>query len=176
MDIRFCCNSCGQHVVVDASVGGSTVNCPNCAAQLAVPQVIVEATPPKKGFNVFRMLLLLVLVVGGLFVSAFVVSLATLKPDDEAGQAYYAAKKFCERYAPSATKFTTESGGDYLDGKAQWVTNNGRSDWYACGYVDCQNRFGAMRHQFWGAHVVLTADKWKLSFLAIGEETIIGGD
>lgn len=176
MDLKLTCGSCGQHVVVDSAAGGSTVACPSCATPLSVPEVI-QAGPPKKTFSVFRTLLLLVLIVGVLGVLAFVASLATDKPSDEAGNAYYAAKKFCERYAPSATKFTTDNGGDYLDGKAKWATNyNGHCDWYASGYVDCQNRYGAMRHQTWGAHVMLTGGKWHLNYLAIGQETLVGGD
>lgn len=153
------------------------VACPSCSMPLPVPEVVIRASPPRKTPILLRGGFWVLVIFIGLGIVAFMASLGTDKPNDEAGNAYYAAKKFCERYAPSATKFTTDNGGDYLDGKAEWVTNyQGHYEWYASGYVDCQNRYGAMRHQTWGAHVLLTGGKWHLSYLAIGQETFVGGD
>ena len=94
--------------------------------------------------------------------------------NDESSHAYYAAYKFCERYAPSGKNFTTESGDDVLNGLAEWTTNAfGKADWFAGGYVDCQNKFGAARHQLWGAHVILKDGNWHLTFLTIGDEDFV---
>lgn len=184
MNIKLSCHSCGQHVVVDSSAGGSTFNCPNCSTQIVVPEVVVQSIPPQKQRNI-GCLIPGIVIIAALGIVGYLITLpgsnekathSETTTHDDAGEAYYVAKKFCERYAPSATKFTTESGGDYLDGKAQWVTHEGRSDWFASGYVDCQNRYGAMRHQTWGAHVVLTVGKWHLNYLAIGQETFVGDD
>ena len=95
------------------------------------------------------------------------------KPRDEASLAYFAAYKFCERYVPSGKNFTTDSGGNMVDGRAEWMAD--QNNWYATGYVDAQNKFGAMRHQHWAAHVKLDSN-WQLIYLDVGGETIIGGD
>ena len=98
-------------------------------------------------------------------------------PTKPSQMAYFAAKKFCERYAPSATKFTTETGRDYLDGEATWNTNSTGPGWFATGFVDCQNAQGVMRHQRWAAQVILTDDgNWRATFLKIGGETFVGGN
>ena len=92
-------------------------------------------------------------------------------PSTEADHAYFAAYKFCEKYAPSATKFTTESGEDYLEGKAKWnATDN---YWFALGWVDAQNKFGAMRHQHWEAHLNQEGTQWRLTYLTIGDEMFV---
>jgi hypothetical protein len=44
MDIKLTCHACEQHVLVDSSAAGSTVNCPGCGTGLIVPQVV--APPP----------------------------------------------------------------------------------------------------------------------------------
>jgi len=46
MDIKLTCNSCGQHVLVNSSAGGASVNCPTCATVLIVPQVVVPLNAP----------------------------------------------------------------------------------------------------------------------------------
>jgi transcription elongation factor Elf1 len=38
MDIRFNCPRCNQHLAVDQSGAGMTVNCPNCKAQIEIPR------------------------------------------------------------------------------------------------------------------------------------------
>ena len=96
------------------------------------------------------------------------------KPRDEASRAYFAAYKFCERYAPSGKNFVSASGGDVLDGRAEWIPD--RKDWFAAGYVDAQNKYGAMRHQRWAAHVVHANGNWKLTFLEIGGEMFVEKD
>lgn len=96
------------------------------------------------------------------------------KSDDESGQAYYAAYKFCERYTPSGKNFTTISGEDAIDGKAEWLPE--KKDWFARGCVDSQNAFGAVRHNTWAAHVALEGGKWRLTFLRVGDEQLVGGD
>jgi hypothetical protein len=188
MDLKLACFSCGQNILVDSSAGGTTVTCPNCSTQLSVPVIVASpgssavspaVTPPRNAWlrRTPRVALyLLGIAVGSLLVLHLLIYLFGHSQQDEAADAYYVAKRFCEQYAPSATRFTTLTGADYLDGRAEWVTNNGRADWFACGYVDCQNRYGALRHQPWGAHVILRGDKWRCTFLEIGTETFIGGD
>ena len=39
MDITFNCDKCGQHVVIDESGAGMTVQCPSCSSALIVPPV-----------------------------------------------------------------------------------------------------------------------------------------
>jgi DNA-directed RNA polymerase subunit RPC12/RpoP len=39
MDIAFNCDKCGQHVVIDESGAGMTVQCPSCSSDLIVPPV-----------------------------------------------------------------------------------------------------------------------------------------
>jgi hypothetical protein len=38
MDVTFHCHHCRQELVADASLAGSSIQCPSCAATLAVPQ------------------------------------------------------------------------------------------------------------------------------------------
>lgn len=186
-DLKIACPSCGGHISFPVDMHGQVIPCPHCS--LSVPLIIPGYTqqpppapfpsaPAKKSKNIGC--LATVLILGAALVLFFVIPALVLSDhdnspsaNDESGQAYYAAVKFCERYAPSAKNFTTESGGDYLDGKAEWVTTGGHSDWFANGFVDCQNKFGAMRHQQWGAHVILQDGKWQLKFLTIGDEDFV---
>jgi hypothetical protein len=40
MDLKLACPACGQHIVVDASLGGGTVDCPGCNAAVPIPQLV----------------------------------------------------------------------------------------------------------------------------------------
>jgi hypothetical protein len=157
------CPDCQQSVSINAA------SCPRCGAKLK----------KKRGAGRSFLAIVLGIPLGCLLLLAaiglfFDSGKKETEQEKEAGSAYYAAKKFCERYAPSGKNFTTESGGDYLDGKAERMAKKG--DWFASGYVDCQNKYGAMRHQSWGAHVTLRNGKWHLNYLAIGDETLVGGE
>ena len=179
------CPFCGQRLQFETEIAELNVNCANCGRDFTTKLTTVGTAKAVESESWIKTALKSLLKSVGRIALVFLIIGVTLaiiisiipkepdKPETEADHAYYAAKKFCERYAPSGKNFTTERGQDYLDGKAEWTTNNGHSSWYACGYVDCQNKFGAMRHQFWGAHVILQNGKWHLKYLAIGEEAFI---
>ena len=48
MDIKFTCEFCGQHIVIDESGVGITVSCPKCSCELVVPtsEFQIPAKPP----------------------------------------------------------------------------------------------------------------------------------
>ena len=46
MDITFNCDSCGQHIVVDETGAGASVNCPKCGKSLSVPATTASNTNP----------------------------------------------------------------------------------------------------------------------------------
>ncbi|MEI8289587.1 MAG: hypothetical protein WCH99_08935 [Verrucomicrobiota bacterium] len=95
-------------------------------------------------------------------------------PRDESSHSYYVAYKFCKRYAPSGKNFTTDSGGDVMDGKAIWMADT--KTWFSTGYVDAQNKFGALRHQRWAAHVLNNGTNWVLKYLTVGDDTLYNSE
>ena len=94
------------------------------------------------------------------------------QPETPGSASYYAAYKFCERYVPSGKNFTTETGGDVLDGCA--IMTPDHDAWFANGYVDCQNQYGALRHSRWEARVKLSGQNWHLDYLEVGGELLAG--
>lgn len=40
MDVSFSCDKCGQHILIDASGAGLSIQCPNCEVTLTVPQPV----------------------------------------------------------------------------------------------------------------------------------------
>jgi hypothetical protein len=43
MDVTFHCHHCRQELVADASLAGTSIQCPSCATQIAVPQLDVTS-------------------------------------------------------------------------------------------------------------------------------------
>ena len=188
MDIKFACHSCGQHLAIDSSVGGSTVNCPICSTQLLTPQLVTQPIPPKKqrslGWDLLKQrrlgwgLFCVLIVLGALGIVAYLISLSSpseKRPNDEAGAAYLAAKGFCRQYAPTATNFICDPKLRDYDHKGLWSSNVKPPHWSAMGYVDCQRRYGASRsnlRQLWVAELVHDGESWHLNNLSIGRETL----
>ena len=50
MDIEFTCDKCGQHIVIDGTGGGLTVECPSCSANLIAPVADKTADDPASAF------------------------------------------------------------------------------------------------------------------------------
>ena len=46
MDIKFDCNKCGQHIVIDESGAGQSVNCSKCGQPLTVTKAVAPKTAP----------------------------------------------------------------------------------------------------------------------------------
>lgn len=46
MDIRFACDKCGQHLVIDEAAAGLTIQCSACSASLNVPNPLPESPAP----------------------------------------------------------------------------------------------------------------------------------
>ena len=197
MDIKFACHSCGQHLAIDSSSGGSTVNCPTCSTQLLTPQLVnqlpapqpvTQSIPPKKqrslGWGLLKQrrlgwgLFCVLIVLGALGILAYLISLSSPNEKtthDEAGAAYLAAMQFCMQYAPTATNFTCDPKLRDYNHKALWCSNAKPPHWSAMGYVDCQRRYGASRsnlRQLWVAELVHDGESWYPNRLSIGRETL----
>ncbi len=188
MEIKFACHSCGQHLAIDVSCGGSTRNCPICSTQLLTPQLVTRSIPPKKqrslGWGLLKQrslgwgLFCVLIVFGALGIFAYVISVSSPNVrarQDEAGAAYLAAKRFCMQYAPTATNFTCDPKLPDYDHKGLWCSNVKPPHWNAMGYVDCQGRYGASRsnvRQLWVAELVHDGESWNLNHLSIGRETL----
>ena len=198
MDIKFACHSCGQHLTIDASCGGSTRTCPTCSTQLVTPQLITESIPPKKerslgpgllkqrglewsflrqrslGWNLFCVLIL----IGALSIFVYLISLSSFKgktTHDEAGAAYHEATRLCMQYVPEAANFTGDSKLRDYNQKALWCSKANPPHWSAMGYVDCQRPYGASKsplRQLWVAELMHDRESWHLKRLSIGRETL----
>lgn len=46
MDLKIACPACGQHIVVDSSAQGQTMNCPGCEREIVIPAIIGTQPPP----------------------------------------------------------------------------------------------------------------------------------
>jgi hypothetical protein len=46
MDIRFACDNCGQHLVIDEAAAGLTIQCSACDANLTVPKPVSASPTP----------------------------------------------------------------------------------------------------------------------------------
>lgn len=185
-ELKIACPSCGGHIEFPVDMHGQVIPCPHCSLSVALQvPVRVADVPAKKSKNIGCLATVLIL---GAAVLLFIVIPFGMVSDhnssqsdhnssqsanDEAHQAYFAGYMFCKRYAPSGKNFTTQSGADVLDGAAKYDADN--KAWLFFGYVDCQNRFGAMRHQLWFAAVKWTGS-WSLDHLEIGSETIYDHD
>ena len=178
MDIRFACHSCGQHLAIDSSCGGSTRNCPTCSAQVLVPQPVTQRIPPKNQRRLGWGLFCGGIALGALGIVAHLIphsSLNVRARNDEAGAAYVAAKQFCMQYAPTATNFTCDPKLPDYDHKGLWCSNVKPPHWSAMGYVDCERRYGASRsnlRQLWVAELVHDGESWHPNHLSIGRETL----
>jgi len=189
MDIKFACHACGQHLAIDISCGGSTRNCPTCSTQLLIPQLVNQLPAPQlvtrfilpnKQHRLGWGLLCGVIALGALSVVAYLISLSSLNVrarQDEAGDAYVAAKALCMQYAPTATNFTCDPKLPDYDHKGLWCSNVNPPHWSAMGYVDCERRYGGSRsnlRQLWVAELVRDGEAWHPNRLSIGRETLYG--
>ena len=180
MDIKFACHSCGQHLSIDSSCGGSTRNCPTCSAQVVVPQLVTQPIPPKKQRRLGWGLLCVLIVLGALSIFAHLIPRSSPNEKtrrDEAGAAYLAAKLLCTQYAPTATNFTCDPKLPDYDHKGLWCSTVNPPHWTAMGYVDCERRYGSSRsnlHQIWVAELVHDGESWHPNHLSIGRETLYG--
>jgi len=53
MDIRFACDNCGQHLVVDEAAAGLTIQCSTCGTNLTVPEAH-PASPTLSAAPIYR--------------------------------------------------------------------------------------------------------------------------
>jgi hypothetical protein len=175
MDLKLTCGSCGQHVVVDSAAGGSTVACPTCSTPLPVPEVVIRASPPQKQRNIGCLFPGIVIITAlGIVGYLFTLESPTEKTrqhertqhettHDEAGDAYLAAKLFCEKCEPTATNFTCDPELPEHNHKGRWCSNMNPPRWSVMGYVDCQERHGAAKsnlRQLWVAELVHNGANW----------------
>jgi len=178
MDIKFACHSCGQHLAIDISCGGSTRNCPTCSAQVLIPQLVTPPIPPRKQRRLGWGALYVLIAVGALGILAYLISLSSPNVrarHDEAGDAYLAAKALCMQYAPEATNFTCDPKLPDYDHKGLWCSNVNPPHWSAMGYVDCERRYGGSRsnlRQLWVAELVRDGEAWHPNHLSIGRKTL----
>lgn len=173
---KCACPHCDAHVEFDAGEGGRMADCPHCGKAFQLPALVGKPVAPEILKTVNWIKVGIVSVLGAIVVISIAVPLArrNVERDDEPHMAYFAAYKFCERYAPSGKNFTTTSGENCVDGIAKWDEKN--QAWLSFGCVDCQNKFGAMRHQQWFAAVKFDGKNWLLDHLEIGSETIYDYD
>lgn len=48
MDIKFACDKCGRHLIVDRAAAGFTIDCPECGKPVCVPTpaLVKPSAPP----------------------------------------------------------------------------------------------------------------------------------
>ena len=187
MDIKFACQACGQHLAIDVSCGGTTRNCPTCSAQVFIPQLVTQSPAPQLAPQSIRPkhqrklgwgLTCGLIALGAISIAAYFISHSSSNVrarNDEAGDAYLAAKALCIQYAPAATNFTCDPKMPDYDHKGLWCSNVNPPHWSAMGYVDCEKRYGGSKsnlHQLWVAELVRDGEAWHPNRLIIGRETL----
>jgi hypothetical protein len=191
MDLKLTCGSCGQHIVVDSCAGGSTVACPSCSTPLPVPEIVNHSGPPQKQRSI-GCLLPGVVIIAALGIVAYLITLQSPTETnrqhqatqhkttyDEAGDAYFAAKLFCEKCEPTATNFTCEPELPEYNNKGRWCSNMNPPRWSVMGYVDCQKRHGASKsnlRQLWVVELVHIGHSWHITWLDIAGEKLYQSD